>query len=103
MKVDKNFFFIALELGDIDEEELLMFCGINRTHNLDLPYWKYKRLDLDHLENEDCVVEFRFQKDDIYDLPGVLQTPDELVCYSGTKVSNIEALCIFFKKPCLSM
>ena len=41
MKVDQNLFFIALELGDMDEEEeFLMFYDINRTHNLDLPYWK---------------------------------------------------------------
>ena len=29
-----------------------MFYDINRTHNLDLPYWKYERFDLDHLEND---------------------------------------------------
>ena len=104
MKVDQNLFFIALELGDMDEEEeFLMFYDINRTHNLDLPYWKYEKFDLDHLENDECVAEFRFQKGDIYDLPGVLQVPDEIVCYNGTKVSDIEALCIFLKRhayPC---
>ena len=48
-----------------------------------------------------CVAEFRFQKDDTYNLPGVLQVLDEIVCYvcyNGTKVSNIEALWIFFKR-----
>ena len=103
MKVDQNLFLIALELGDIDEEEFLMFYDINRTHNLDLPYWKYEKFDLDNLENDECVAEFRFQKDDISDLPGVLQVPDEIMCYNGTKVSHIEALCIFLKRhayPC---
>ena len=104
MKVDQNLFFIALELGDMDEEEeFLMFYDINRTHNLDLPSWKYEKFDLDHLENDECVAEFRFQKEDIYDLPCVVQVPDEIVCYNGTKVSNIEDLCIFFKRhgyPC---
>ena len=104
MKVDQNLFFIALELGDMDEkEEFLMLYDINRTHNLDLPYWKYEKFDLDHLENDECVAEFRFQKDDIYDLTGVLQVPDEIVSYNGTKVSDIEALCIFLKRhayPC---
>ena len=39
----------------------------------------------------------------IYDLPSVLQVRDEVVCYNGTKVSDIEALCIFLKRhtyPC---
>ena len=86
-----------------EEEEFLMFYDINRTHNLDLPYWKYEKFDLDHLENDECVAEFRFQKEDIYDLPCVVQIPDEIVCYNGTKVSDIEDLCIFFKRhgyPC---
>ena len=103
MKVDQNLLFIASELGDVDEEKFLMFYDMRRTRNLNLPYWKYEKFDLDHLENDECVAEFRFQKDDIYDLPGVLQVPDEIVCYNGTKVSDIEALCIFLKRhayPC---
>ena len=103
MTVDQNVLFIALELGDMQEEEVLMFYDINRTHNLDLPYQKYEKLDLDHLENDECVAEFRFQKDDTHDLPGVLQVPDEIVCYNGTKASDIEALCIFLERhayPC---
>ena len=61
------------------------------------------RFDLDHLENDECVAEFRFQKVYIYDLPGALQIPDEIVCYYGTKLSDIKALCIFLKRhayPC---
>ena len=39
----------------------------------------------------------------MYDLPGVLQIRDEIVCYNGTKVSDIEDFCIFLKRhayPC---
>ena len=63
-----------------------------------LLYWKYERFDLDHLKNDECFAEFRFQKDDIHDLPGILQIRDEIVCYNGTKVSVIEDLCIFLKR-----
>ena len=58
------------------------------------------------MENNQYVAEFRFEKDDIYDLPGVLQVPDEIVCYvcyNRTKEWNIEALSIFIKRhayPC---
>ena len=99
----QNLLIIALELGDMDEGEFLMFSDINRTHNLDLPYWKYEKFDLDHLENDECVAKFQFQKDDIYDLPGVIQVPDKIVCYNGFKVSDVEALCIFLERhayPC---
>ena len=53
-----------------------MFSDVNRTHNLDLPCWKYKRFDFDHLENDKCAAEFLFQKDDMQKLHGVLQIPD---------------------------
>ena len=58
------------------------------------------------MENNEYIAESRFQKGDIYNLPGVLQVPEEIVCYvcyNGTKVSNIEALSIFIKRhtyPC---
>ena len=55
---------------------------MNRAHNLDVPYWKYKRFDLDHLGNDECFAEFRLQKDDIYDFPSLLQIPYEIVCYN---------------------
>ena len=103
MKVDENLLFITLELDHKDEEEFLMFYDINRTQNLDLMHWKDENFDLDHLENDEWGAEFRFQKDDIYDLTGVLQVPDEIVCYNGTNVLDIEARCIFLKRhayPC---
>ena len=28
------------------------------------------------------------KKYEIYDLPGVLQIPDEIVCYNGTKIRH---------------
>ena len=81
----------------------ILCCMFYRTHNLDLPYWKYERFDLDHLENDKCAVAFLFQEDDIYDLPDVPQIFDEIVCYNGIKVSDIETLCILIKRhayPC---
>ena len=56
---------------------------------------------MDHLENDECVAEFRFQKNDIYQLHGLLQISDEIARYIWTKASDIEALCIFFLKEIL--
>ena len=54
---------------------------------------------MDHFVKNECVAEFQFQKDDVYTSPGVLQIPDEVRYYNGTKVSDIEALCIFHAFP----
>ena len=58
---------------------------------------------MDNLENDESISEFRFEKDDIYSLCEVLDIPEFIVCYNGTKVSAVEALCIFLKRfayPC---
>ena len=58
---------------------------------------------MDNLENDESISEFRFEKDDIYSLCEVLDIPEFIVCYNGTKVSAVEALCIFlnrFAYPC---
>ena len=45
---------------DIDDEEFLLLFDINKSDNLDLPYKNYENFDLDLLEDDECVSEFRF-------------------------------------------
>ena len=91
---DQDFLLLAHDGGNVNDEELILLFDLNRSRNLDLPYWKY----LDHLETDECISEFRFEKEDIFTLCHILQLPDRLVCYNGTSVSSIEALCIFLKR-----
>ena len=53
-------FLIAHDNGAIDDQELLFLFNINMAKNLDLPYWSYKRFDLDALSDDECKSEFRF-------------------------------------------
>ena len=50
---------------------------VNRP-NLEIPYWQYHRFDLDRMTNIDCKVEFRFMKNDIYDLVDIMLMPEIL-------------------------
>ena len=80
-----------------------MLYDLNTSKNPDLPYWKYKRFDLDTLTDEECKTEFRFYRSDIYALCDVLEFPNEIKCYSGVKVDASAALCILLKHfayPC---
>ena len=36
------------------------------------------------MENDECIAEFRFEKQDIFDLKDILQIPDRVICYNGT-------------------
>ena len=87
----------------INDEEFLLLHEIERSKNLDLPYWKYPRFNLQEMENDECISEFRFEKDDILTLKGILQIPERIICYNGTNICGLEAFCIFFEKICISI
>ena len=37
-----------------------MLYDLNRSTNLNLPYWDYERFDLDRMSDDECIAEFRF-------------------------------------------
>ena len=76
---------------------------LGKPSNLYLLYWKYDRFNLENLAGDECISEFRFEKEDIPVLGRILEIPERIVCYNGTNVSGIEGLCIFLKRyayPC---
>ncbi|CAB4022426.1 Hypothetical predicted protein, partial [Paramuricea clavata] len=100
---NRNALLNAHDEGFIDDEEFLMLYDVNRSTNLDLPYWDYEQFDLDDLCNDECKAEFRFLKNDIYTLYEVLQIPEEMKCVNGFKVLGLTALCVLLKRfayPC---
>ena len=44
----------------ISEEERLLLYDLNKSSNLELPYWSYDQFDLDLLNDDECKPEFRF-------------------------------------------
>ena len=89
--------------GDINDEEFLLLFDINKSDNLDLPYKNYENFNLDLLEDDECVSEFRFHKRDIPLLAEVLQIPESITCYQRSVCDGVEALCIALKRlayPC---
>ena len=55
------------------------------------------------MTEEECEVELRFQKNDIYHLANALNFPDVFRCYNGLVVDSLEALCVCLKHfgyPC---
>ena len=49
----------------INDEEFLHLYDLNKSNNLDLPYWSYDQFDLDLLTDDECKTEFRFLKKDV--------------------------------------
>ncbi len=100
---------VALDMDaeeGIDGEEFLLLQQLDaprRTLHHSQPNWQYKRFDLEAMEDSKCLVEFRFSKNEIYQLINVFRFPESFTCYNGTVVDAVEALCIALKRyayPC---
>ena len=65
-------------MGVINDEELLLLYDLNRSDNVDLPYNSYPGFDFDDLEDDECLSEFRFYKNDLPFLAKVLGIPEVL-------------------------
>ena len=86
----------------IDDEELLLLYDVNASRN-DYAYWNYERFDVEMMNDAETWSEFRFLKNDLFQIKDALQIPDTIHTYNRLKVSGIERLCILLKRlayPC---
>ena len=58
--------------GIIDDEDFLLLYDLHTAKSPDLPYWNYHKFDLDRLSDDECITEFRFLKNYIYRLIGLM-------------------------------
>lgn len=103
LKETRNLLLLEHDEGLINDEELLLLYDLNMSDNLDLPYDLYPRFDFDELQNDECLSDFRFRKDDLPLLAEVLDIPDVVECYQRSTCDGLEALCILLKRfayPC---
>ena len=99
LKKVRNQLLISHNDGVINDEELLILYDLNRSNNVDLPYNSYPSFDFDDLEDDECLSEFRFYKNDLPFLTEVLEIPEVVEFYQRSICSGLEALCIFLKRP----
>ena len=59
----ENRIMLLEAFGDnlINDEEFLLLYDLNKSNNLDIPYWNYE-FNLDTMEDDECVSEFRLKK-----------------------------------------
>jgi hypothetical protein len=94
---------VCYALGDIDDVDFAILSELYASKNLDLPYQSYGQFNLDELEEDECIAEFRFKKTDIPDLAAALKIPDVFYCPQGTICYGLEGLCIMLRRlayPC---
>ena len=84
-----------LATDDLDEEDLLFLC----TKETKVPdYFKWPRLSLNSLSEQECWNHFRFAKADLYKLIHALQIPDNYQGPVQLKWTGMEGLCILLRR-----
>ena len=89
--------------GDISEDEFLLLYDVNTFKNPDFPYKSYGKFDLNDMDDNECLSEFRFRKSDLPVLFEALHLPNYFTCQQGTICDGIEGLCIALRRfayPC---
>ena len=100
---EREALLFAYQDGSIDDTKFALLYDLNSCENLEFPYWKYGRFDLDSMTDDECKAEFRFFKNNVYLLGEVLDIPDIMKCPNGVLVDGTEALSVLLKRfayPC---
>ena len=77
-----------MELPLISYALYLLLYDTNQSKNPYFPYWNYQK-NLERLNDAECKAEFRFIKNDIYNLKEVLNVPDVFICSNGLHVDGV--------------
>ena len=63
----------------INTGEFVLLYDVNKPKTPDLPYTNYTSFNLDKMADDECKTEFRFYKNDKYNLTDILTLPDTMV------------------------
>lgn len=99
----RDLILLSYDEGILSDNEFLLLFNSYQSNNLDFPYDSYAEFDLDEMEEDECISEFRVKKRDIPLLAEALQIPPYFRCYQRSKVDGLEGLCMLLKRfsyPC---
>ncbi|CAH3136008.1 unnamed protein product [Porites lobata] len=88
LKKAREHLLYALDERLITEEEFLLLFSLRAV----------PLFDLDDMQNDECLAEFRVHKHDLPILAEVLGIPDQFVLEQRSVVGGMEALCMLLKR-----
>ena len=103
LRYAREHLLLAFDDAMISEEEFVFLYDYNKSSNLNLRYDHYPLFDLDDMEDDECLAEFRVRKSDIPLLEEALQIPEEFTLEQRSVVGGTEGLCMLLKRltyPC---
>ncbi|XP_023227133.1 protein ALP1-like isoform X2 [Centruroides sculpturatus] len=81
-----------LDEYESDEEAILLYHMTKA-----IPVTK-ARMNLNEMTDSDCLLYFRFSRDDLFHLHSALRLPSVIICKNGSRSLGIDALCIFLRR-----
>lgn len=82
----------------ISDEELILLYDEFKPTNLSFPHSLYGDFDLENMDDDECVAEFRVKKKYVETLAEALQIPENFYCYQRSKVDGMEGLCMLLRR-----
>ena len=98
--MDENLLDLMYDDGEIGNEEFLVLHQANPRKNVHngLPYWKCEGFNLEAMREDECKVDFCFDKQDLYRLGAALNLPEIFKCQNGVLVGSTESMCICLRR-----
>lgn len=97
-KDTRDFILLSYDMGLINDVDFLLLYPMYISQNLELPYNFYPPFNIEDLNEDECLAEFRFKKADIPVLAEALQIPDVIRCNQGTVCDGVEGLCMLLSE-----
>ncbi len=95
---EEQLLFLATYEGDLEDEELLGFYLYLTELPPPIPHRNYPRFELNKYTDEECLLNFRFQKVDVLHLVTALRLPNRFLCKNGTIASSLEGLYVVLRR-----
>lgn len=99
----RELLLVAYDSEIINDEEFLVLFENYRSRNPQFPYNSYPRFELENMQDDECLAEFRVKKEDFPRLADVLQIPETVRCEQRSVCGRIEGLCMLLRRlayPC---
>ena len=94
---------LAYDSSLINDVEFLVLFENYASKNPEFAYDYYTRFELENMQNNECLAEFRVKKEDVPVLVEALQIPETVRCEQCSVCGGIEGLCLLLRRlayPC---
>ena len=99
----RELLLVAYDSDMINDEEFLVLCENYRSKTPEFSFNSYARFELENMQDDECLAEFRVKKADVRVLAEVLQIPETVRCEQRSVCGRIEGLCMLLRRlayPC---